>query len=208
MTFTSYIKRRITIILRKLRANYYLWQVINAIQKASGKDIIHRRCLENLLIAKKVLNSLGMKYWLTDGTLLGFYRDGNFIQGDTDVDIGVFIDEWTPQLISTFKKNGLRLLRVNGSKDRGLEYTFTRKGVNLDVFFFYREDDYVWHATWLGNEMIRYRFPHFDVKDYEFMGHTFSAPANIEEYISLKYGENWRTPIRNWNWARDPANIF
>ena len=208
MTFASYIKRRITIIIRKLLASYYIWQVINALQKPYRKDIIHRHCLENLLIATKLLNSLEMKYWLTDGTLLGFYRDGDFIQGDTDVDLGVFIDELTPRLISAFRKNGLRLLRVNGSKDCGLEYTFTRKGVNLDVFFFYKEKDYVWHATWLGNEMIRYRFPHFAVTDHEFLGHTFSVPANTEEYIRLKYGENWRTPVSNWNWARDPANIF
>lgn len=204
----SYIRRRLKIIRRKIAGNYYVWVLLNSLLALFNKNIFKKHCLQNLLRARDALNTLKINYWLTDGTLLGFYREGDFITGDKDVDIGVMIEDWSEDLIKTFQMNGLKLLRINGNKAGGLEYTFTRRGVNLDVFFFYREKDYVWHATWLGNQMIRYKFPPFKVKEAKFLGHGFSVPEDTEAYLVLKYGANWRTPDKNWNWAKDPENIF
>ncbi len=205
---TSYLKKRIKTIILKIRSNFYLWKLINTILFKSDKAIYKKHCLKNLVTATTVLDKLKINYWLTDGTLLGFYRDGDFIKNDFDVDLAVFIDELNPSLIKEFENQGMYLLRSSGKKECGLEYTFSRKGVNLDIFFFYKEKDYIWHAAWLYDEIIRFRYPYQQYRINTYLGHQFRTPENIEEYVRTKYGEGWRKPVGKWDWARDPKNIF
>jgi hypothetical protein len=44
---------------------------------------------ENLLLAKKVLDSINVKFFLSHGTLLGWYRECGIIEHTTDVDLGI-----------------------------------------------------------------------------------------------------------------------
>jgi hypothetical protein len=140
--------------------------------------------------------------------LLGFYRDGGLIKGDRDIDLGMMIEDLPTNIHHLFMRRGLDLLRENGSLENGLEYTYTRKGANLDIFLFYKDENYVWHANWLGTERIRFKYPVFRVKKWQFKLGDYWAPENIEQYLELKYGKNWRVPVGKWDWAKDPKNIF
>jgi fukutin len=204
----AYLILRLNIILKKLSINYYFWIADLWFREFINRDIFKERCLENLLSMRDCLDSINIPYWLTDGTLLGFYRDKDFIINDIDVDLGIHISSLDERLIDICKANGFNMLRYSGQKDYGLEYTFTRKGCNIDLFFFYDKDDYVWHGAWRHGEIIRFKYPRFNLQKVMFKGHQFSAPDNIEEYLILKYGDNWKTPIGKWDWARDPKNIF
>lgn len=35
------------------------------------------------------LDKAGIRHWVSSGTMLGMYRDGKFLEGDTDIDIGI-----------------------------------------------------------------------------------------------------------------------
>lgn len=204
----NYLFIRLRIIIHKFSINYYYWVADLAIRKFFEPEIFKHRCLDNLIAIRDVLEQLHVPYWLTDGTLLGCYRDKDFIKNDIDVDLGVYIDDLNDTIIEACKKAGFHLLRHSGSKEFGLEYTFTRKGCNLDIFFFYKEKDFVWHGAWLYGKIIKFKYPHFDLSKITFKGHEFNAPQNVEEYVRLKYGDNWHTPVGKWNWAKDPKNIF
>jgi phosphorylcholine metabolism protein LicD len=204
----SYLKKRINKILRKILLSYYQWKTYNGITSLFNKKRFESICIENLEIVARTLEANKVKHWITDGTLLGFYRDGGLIKGDKDIDIGIMIEDLPSNIHYLLKKEGLSLLRENGTKENGLEYTYTRKGANLDIFFFYYEKDYVWHANWLGSERIRFKYPIFELKKEKFGSREFWTPKNIEEYLELKYGKNWRIPIGKWDWAKDPENIF
>lgn len=39
------------------------------------------------------LNEAGIKFWIDYGTLLGYYRDHDFIGHDNDLDTGAFIED-------------------------------------------------------------------------------------------------------------------
>jgi phosphorylcholine metabolism protein LicD len=36
-----------------------------------------------------------------------------------------------------------------------------------------------------------------------FYGCTFNIPSDVEDYLKLHYGENWRIPQKKWNWLED-----
>lgn len=68
---------------------------------------IHQRILNILVVVDKVCREHGIRYWLSDGTMLGAVRHGGFIPWDDDADIAMprpdfqrFIEhgsEWLPK---------------------------------------------------------------------------------------------------------------
>ncbi len=168
---------------------------------------------DNLADACRILASLQIRSWLTDGTLLGYYRENDFIAHDMDVDIGCFISEHKDSLIPEFKKSGWICKRVYGTVDAGLEMTMERHGVRLDIFFFYEEADTYWHGAWLRvdkktRNLIKYVYQKFELQETTFYNQKFLIPADPLAYIIQKYGEKWETPTKNWHWAFDPFNAI
>jgi hypothetical protein len=59
------------------------------------KDVIAANCilhpkLDTLLsMLTSILSSAKIQYWIDQGTLLGAYRHGKFIERDSDVDIAI-----------------------------------------------------------------------------------------------------------------------
>ena len=45
-----------------------------------------------------------------------------------------------------------------------------------------------------------------DLEEIEFLGRRFRVPVDTLQYIQTKYGKDWATPIKVWDWAVDPAN--
>lgn len=165
---------------------------------------------DNLVHAKKLLDELSVRCWLTDGTLLGYYRENQLLGHDTDIDMGCYISEYTDQIIHKFNENGWRFEHMFGCRAEGLELTFSRKGVSLDLFFFYEEDDKYWHGAWRGTDnkenLIKYYYSRFNLVETEFGGNIFDIPENPEKYIITKYGKDWRTPVKEWDWQFGPSN--
>ena len=166
--------------------------------------------LENLISAKEIFDSLGIDYWLTDGTLLGYYREHDFIKHDFDLDIGSFIKDYNGKIITEFLDRDWKLRRILGRKDLGLELSFTRNDLTLDIFFFYEENGKYWHAAWettpKGFNMIKYYYEPFELTVGEFLGFNFKIPKDTLKYIVTKYGEGWNKPVKNWDWADGPSN--
>ncbi|MDP8232494.1 MAG: LicD family protein [Candidatus Zophobacter franzmannii] len=162
----------------------------------------------------KLLDELGIPSWLTDGTLLGFYREANFIGHDKDMDIGVFISDFKDELFDKLEENGWKIVRALGSKDQGLELTLRKDLHNIDIFFFYEDDDCYWHAAWQGQKidgkryrkMIKYSYHKFQLIKAQFLDSDFNVPLDTEKYIVTKYGKDWRTPVKDWDWAFGPSN--
>lgn len=193
-----------------------------------------RRQLAVLAEALTVLDALGIKPWLTDGTLLGFWREHDFIAHDRDMDLGVLSRDWSPAIVPAMAAAGFTLKsakdldtarRSTGAKaarsevsegakqdgssggDRGLEYTFLKNDERIDIFFFYERGATLWHAAWLRNTIqINYRYPRFGVKRARFLGLDVWIPEDPESYLLTKYGPNWRKPDLRWSWAFSPKN--
>jgi len=181
----------------------------NSLTQSVGfdKDI----AIQNLSDAKTILDSLGMRNWLTDGTLLGYYRENDFIAHDLDMDMGSFIEDFDKDITKRFKENGWDLLSTFGKLDIGYELSYIRNGVKLDIFFFYKENDKYWHGAWRpiekkGRNLIKYYYDSFGLKEVEFKGQLFNVPEDTLHYIETKYGPDWKTPQKSWDWAFGPSN--
>lgn len=48
---------------------------------------------KSLLQLKRIMDKNGVKFWLDSGTLLGIVREGCFISGDNDIDIGIWKED-------------------------------------------------------------------------------------------------------------------
>lgn len=184
-------------------------------KKKNAKKIIDPEiALDNLLLAKKLLDSRNMPFWLTDGTLLGYYRDNGFIEHDEDIDLGCFITDFDENILFDFLDNGFRIDSIYGNRNTGLELSFMRKNMKLDIFFFYKENDRLWHGAWIRTKidgarkdnLIRYYYDSFELKEASFYGIKINIPENTEKYVIAKYGKNWKQPVKEWDWAYDPSN--
>lgn len=173
-----------------------------------------RWALNNLVDIARVFDSRGSQYALTAGTLLGAIREGDFIGHDNDVDLMVPVSTFDPRIMYDLMAEGFEISRCLGFPDDGLEISLRRHGVQTDLFFLYPRrskiylSGYFWEpyyddgsATW-----IDYEFPDFDYGWLEFKGHRFRAPSDPEMFLVPYYGNSWRTPVRDWQYHRDPPN--
>lgn len=173
--------------------------------------------LKTLLDLKDVLDSLNIKFWLSDGTLLGFHRESDFISHDPDIDIGIFIEDWDDTALKILKNKNFKLKWQFGLEECGLEYAIEKRDIKIDLFFFYKnlpKRNLYWHSAWVKvpntpssfRKMIRFVYEEFKLKEIIFLGTKFLAPDDVNKYIIQKYGNDWETPKPIWDWAKDPLN--
>jgi hypothetical protein len=148
--------------------------------------------------------------WLQDGTLLGFIREGDFISHDLDTDMGMLFSDFKKQILEDVKEAGFESYFI-GYIDECGQLTFKRKGVKTDLFFYYENQDIIYHSAFNspspGKEIIiDYIYEKFELKEKVFFGHNFLVPKDEIYFIVTKYGENWQIPDKNWNYAYSPKN--
>lgn len=169
------------------------------------------KALEVLSIAIKSLNRLGVRYWLSSGTCLGWFRQCDIIPHSKDVDIGIWIKDYNPLLISEFKKSGLLLKHKFGRIEDSFELSFrtVEDYVKLDIFFFYEEKDYMWNGGTQARtgKKFKYIFPIFTLCWTELFGLKARVPCETEAYVLANYGKDWHIPIKEWNWKESPPNV-
>lgn len=164
--------------------------------------INHEQHAKNLIDINKTLKKLNIKTWLQDGTLLGLIRNGKLIEWDNDSDMGCHEKNWTKEAEEELKNLGFKMNFRNKIGPR-----FSRQGSATDIFLYRNESPDVWSwSAKKGNVEYRFDMPVFDVIEKEFWGEHFLIPENPEKWLEIKYGQNWRTPVKKWNYATDPAN--
>lgn len=158
-----------------------------------------------------ILKSLKIPYFFMAGTLLGCIRENDFIGHDEDIDLGIFIGDLDDKLVKALQYKGFSLDRVLGTKEQGLEYSFLKEGVQVDLFFYYKEKNYVWHGSWYPYQgqmkLIKYAFDYFAIQTTPFKGQDFPIPNMPGHYLETVYGPTWREKDTKWHWALSPKNV-
>jgi phosphorylcholine metabolism protein LicD len=187
-------------------------KVINAtplerIQLQKGN--YHQRMKNMLLKTIDILNEKRFKYWLEAGTLLGILRDGDLIPWDYDADLGIPADsadgimklrlDFFPNYLikrrrirSPWIPGDMRVIKVKTPWEKIRQINF-----HVDLFCVYPVQD---KYRWVDSNALK----HIDRKFYDTLdtikweGRTINIPNNVEEYLSLRYG-NWQIPESNYD---------
>lgn len=167
---------------------------------------------ETLQKAKSALDSENVLFWLDYGTLLGAYREHDFIKHDFDLDIGVWLKD-AEIAKKAMLKNGFKLIRCFKIKndEHRVEYCFAYKGVSIDLFFYELERNFALSYSFtpiIGICKLNYpnkcgvyevRFPYTGFRQMLFKGNLYNVPAETDKYLSAHYGSTFMQPDPNFN---------
>ncbi|XP_071799336.1 ribitol-5-phosphate transferase FKTN-like isoform X1 [Asterias amurensis] len=158
---------------------------------------------------KMVLDELGIVFWLSSGTCLGWFRECDIIPHSKDVDFGIRIWDYKSNFIQEFDNRGLTLKHQFGKVSDSFELSFLHDYVKLDIFFFYEETDHMWNGgteARSGNK-FKYVFPKFTLCWAEILGMKVRVPCNTRQYIEANYGTEWNQKVTSWDWKSSPPNV-
>jgi len=142
------------------------------------------------------------------GTLLGQHRNGDFILGDDDFDVGYVSEKTNPaeikaesiQMIERLILNGFTVLINREGKPFRISDAISGLEIHLDVTpVFTRKDNHVWMHKLARLEMD------IDImrqtKTGMLCGVEVDKPVGSEIYLAANYGFNWRTPDPSFSYA-------
>ena len=144
--------------------------------------------------AKEIMDSLGVPFFLRQGTCLGAVRDQAFIPWDDDIDLGCVIglngltEDMIDPVFDAFRAQGY-FVNVE-SNDHWIAAGMMKSSLRIDLTFFRIVDDTIFHfpMIWMPVRLFS------NLKEIEFMGGTYLVPNPPEEYLRTKYGPEWTTP--------------
>lgn len=161
----------------------------------------------------------GIRVWISHGTLLGFYRDGNIIEHDTDFDFSVSIEDLNPNVFQAIEESGFVIDQVLGDSNRPLQIKFSRRGSRFDLYVFYKnpitsecKHSLFFRSDSVSAERIDYFFPSEVLEIRPIENGKFSGlycPSNPELFLSAAYGKDWKHPTSDWSiWFSPPNGLL
>jgi phosphorylcholine metabolism protein LicD len=157
-----------------------------------------------LAAAKNAFDKLEIPFFLSSGSCLGYARERNFIDHDHDVDIGIFVRDYTPKIIDAFDEEGLQLYKVYGTINNGLKMSFympyssTLYKATLDLYLYDSSGpNYCWISYDRDNKRVEHCVKQFALDEIDFMGMKINIPNPLIDYVEEYYGKNWRIPIND-----------
>lgn len=203
-------------ILQKFYRTYYR---LNKKRIAKKKHIyLLKNGFEALVKFDKCLTDNGYPYTLAFGSLLGAIREHDFIQHDNDVDVTMWIDSYSPNLIKVLESAGFRhKYSYSVENDRyAKEDTFEYEGVSVDIFYIYRDSNLDSYCCYFVNQpgcttrlsSVKeygglatrkiYLATNKDIIRIPFRGIEVPVPSNYDKVLKRVFGDDYLTPIPGW----------
>lgn len=155
------------------------------------------------------LSSSNLRFWPEFGTLLGIYRDGDFIKYDNDFDFGAFVDD-IDAIHSLLTSAGFVREYLYYSKELNYvrEATYSWKGVHIDIFYFKSEEEHDICYSFIPNSIdgqngLCYKIKYFTFEKIELMpivfkGLKLTIPKDTQHHLMVSYGPHFMIPDPNF----------
>jgi len=147
-----------------------------------------------------ILESVGLQFFLSDGTCLGAYRDKDFIDYDTDMDLKVKAEEFVPKFAlirRMFGQVGYRIYK-NGSPFPFPNRMKVCATHHLDICILYLIDGA--RRLWGSSYCMFWPASLFEnPEQVVFLGRKFNIPTPVTTYLELTYGPDYMTPKREFS---------
>ncbi len=143
------------------------------------------------------LKKKGIRHWLSSGTLLGIHRDGKFLKGDTDLDIGIRgedAESWLPEI------PGYELRYTKWYKDKIFQTVFrSHRSIAIDLMWFWEDGDKIVNKN-SGGTWVKPKDKFEHLSEITFKEVTYPCPEP-EWYLKNRFID-WETPMpkdgREW----------
>ena len=169
---------------------------------------INREALyENVCKVYDTYLNEGINIWLSHGTMLGVYRDGNFIEWDDDADLGAKTSERVNLKAAEIKIAELGFYippqaekgqTINKNLSPWYDSVYIKDGEKIEIWWYDKVGDfYIYDFPRCGN-VLKHPAKYYDTLDkYDFKGKEFNIPSHIEDWLVMMYGYGWNKPDKN-----------
>lgn len=103
---------------------------------AKRNKVYKQHALDTLADFDKCMNENGFVYTLIFGSMLGAVREKGFIKHDVDIDVAMWVEDYSPQVQKCLEEAGFKLdhryLIDDGASAR--EETYVKNDVSIDVY--------------------------------------------------------------------------
>lgn len=195
-----------------------LVDIINSVNFNVQARRMKKNGLRMLSEADKVLSGMGLKPFLTYGTLLGAYRDHGFISYDPDIDLGILAEEVPHDMRERMENAGFKFYKqiyVAGTQQI-VEETYIYNKLHLDIFFYHCDGDDLYSIIQMTHETKEWKeanatdgfpceksyVPNSEFERREFLGLNVYMPVKTDEWLRAMYSDSYMTPVKGWN-AKD-----
>lgn len=163
--------------------------------KVMKKDVM----LDNLNILSVYLDKIDINWGPAFGTLIGIVRNDDFQPWKPVFDIYILKEdeERFKDILWLLKEVGFELVRY---ERRGLYY-ISRNDEYIKVFVLHKISSDVRHTG--GSDFIHEKYLQNTVK-WDFKGIELNVPAEVDEYLTFQYGDDWTTPKQTVTYSTNP----
>lgn len=163
--------------------------------KNTAKPPINKeQAVKNLVEFSEILDIYKVKHLLSYGTLLGAYREHDFIEHDLDTDLIYFDNNALVKALTS-----LEFIELNFKVGRvqNIELTSVyRGGEFIDLYLYSQLDAQFWGMHAWKNVRLHKNIL-FPCSIIDLFGKRFRTIGNIDEYFKINYGDDWHIPIKN-----------
>ena len=148
--------------------------------------------MEGLIELKKIMNSVLKNWFLSGGTLLGVYRDGDFIPWDWDVEVTVLSEEAIikeGELLKSLVLAGFTITNLDSTKEN-FKIDAKGWGTSYEIIGRYLKDNNSIRARSMTEVPSKF---FQSTETVTFRGHDFPAPSPADKFLEAMYGD-WKKP--------------
>ena len=152
---------------------------------------------------RQILNELQITFFLFSGSCLGAVRDQAFIPWDDDIDILSIVweqginQDLIDEAIQTFEENGFHVGRMEGKYSTSFSMIKDHIRVGWDCAVPSKGNLHIFPGVVVPVKLFE------SPREILFLGESFLVPNPAEDYLRLKYGEEWMVPKQSGSYEAD-----